>query len=209
MLERSATPAFGLGVALLLNLALLLGLSLYRQPSFQLAVGPEPPAMVVALERLDPARQPAKASLPPAKGLVRTTASSRSVAKPPPAAASAPIISVPSAPSSAPPAQAGQADGTAAKAAAALQKLGACASFTHDSHDHGHCGESWGYSGKSVDPLSAQARMALAPPNRDDKWATATHLRSHLADHDAASTQGSNVAYGCALRDGKWRCSTY
>jgi hypothetical protein len=207
MLKRSATPAFGLGVALLLNLALLFGLSLYRQPSLQV-VGPEPPAVVVALERLDQARQLAKPRLPPAKGQVRTAASRPPVAKPS-LAAPAPIISVPSAPSSAPPAQAGQADGTAAKAAAALQRLGACANFTRDLHDHGHCGESWGYSGKSVDPLSAQARAALAPSTREDKWAIATHLRSHLADHDAASTQGSNAFYGCAVRDGKWRCSAY
>lgn len=208
------TPARvrGLVVALLVNAALLALLAV--GPQARLQFKPETPSNTVALQIVRPppqAVEPERSRDAKALPQVRPSA----IVKPPPTATTTsavtpPVLQAPpqTAPVAAPAGAAAAQGAVSDKGAAAVRHLLGCAAFASGRRRDGDdCGAVRSGEAGHIEGLTPEKRLGLGqsgPMRRDELVETNRELQTQTEP-----PRGSAVRYGCGLKYGKWKCSTY
>ena len=207
----TAAQARGLAVALLVNAALLALLAV--GPATKLHLPPEVPSPVVILGMFrPPPRRPVEPvrkleEKPPQEARPSPVAPRPSLA---PAAPAAPLPAAPAPVMPSTPGPAGAAtggDGTSAAGAAAVRHLLGCAAFARR-RDGDDCDTRRSGDPAHIDGLTPEKRLSLGPTSRerrDELIETNRELQTQTFQ-----PQGSRAArFGCNMKAGKWKCSTY
>lgn len=210
---RTAARIRGLAVALIANAAALAMLSIGPQPTLHLQ--PEAPSNIVTLDLFRPRPPKAveaerKPEATPAAQVRPPAAVKPSSAQAAPAPAPAVLQAPPAQGAPAAPPAAALGQGAASdKGAAAVRHLLGCAAFAAGRRRDGEgCEPGRGGEPGHIDALTPERRLGLGlsgPMRRDELVETNRELQTQTFQ-----PQGSRAArFGCNLKDGKWKCSTY